>query len=78
MKLTPQALLRLLDESNGIGSPSASIEHLGKKFPDARWIEAAKCGWGSKTSLTEVLSTLGTFIALVKALPTLVSVVMVL
>jgi len=76
VKLTPQALLTLLDESDGIGSPSAAIERLGKKLPDARWTEAAKREWSSKTSWTEPLSTFGTVIALVEALPTLVSVVM--
>jgi hypothetical protein len=76
VKLTPQALLRLLDESDGIGSPSAAIERLGKKLPDAQWAEAAKREWGSKTSWTEVLSTFGIVIALVEALPTLVLVVM--
>jgi hypothetical protein len=76
LKLTPQALLRLLDESDGIGSPSAAIERLGKKLPDVRWAEAAKREWGPKTSWTEALSTFATVISLIEALPTLVSAVM--
>jgi hypothetical protein len=76
VKLTPQGLLRILDESDGIGSPSDAIARLGKKLPDARWAETAKREWGANTSWREVISTFGTIMSLVDALPTLVSVVM--
>ena len=49
VKLTPQALLRLLDESVGVGSPLAATKYLEKKLPAALWAEAAKREWGPKS-----------------------------
>jgi hypothetical protein len=71
VKLTPQCLLWLLDESDGIGSPSDATERLEEKLPDAKWAEAAKREWSVKTPWTEVVSAFGTIISLVDALPKL-------
>lgn len=76
VKLTPQGLLRLLDESVGIGSPSTALAHLDTKLPEAKWIESAKTNWTPKTTWRDTFSTFESVLSLVQSIPTLVSVVM--
>ena len=42
IKITPQSLLHLLDNSVGVGSPSDALARLNSLLSDAKWIHTAK------------------------------------
>jgi hypothetical protein len=50
IKLFPQTLLRLLDESDSINSPTDAIDRLWSKLPYACWPEVVKPYRNFKTS----------------------------
>ena len=56
MKLTPSALLCLLDESEQIIAPIEALKYLGKKLPDADWVGQAKAEWTPETKWLDLAS----------------------
>ena len=55
VKFTPNALLRILDNSHGVQKPYDALKYLSKKFKGELWITEAKVHWKPDTPWSDAL-----------------------